>query len=301
MKNNLNIFLTLIFISTKFVLAESDSLTTIFIYGDNRGNKEIHQKIIDQFVQTNFTYILNTGDLVDFGYLQFPWNTFIETIKPVNDGNSEPPVYLAALGNHDVIWKNRGYSSWHKNLPWLPGNGEYYYYDYEDIRLIVLDSNNEQNFEVQTDSLTSWLTNNTKKWVLVSWHHPSFSFGNKENHLQSLQSWWPIIYEHKVDLVINGHGHYYARSFPIKPQQNNPFGSRDNENGIIQIITGGAGASHYKIEKDKHNDEYYDSLLAYYNDQGYHYCQLVINGNVLKLNVKDLNNHIIDRFILEKE
>lgn len=299
MKGKFIIFLLYLFACN--LLGQDSSPAKFFVYGDTQSGHKYHREIIEQMAKEkkDCGFILNTGDLVAYGFLQGQWDTFLDIIKPVNEGNMNQPAYLAAVGNHDIMFDN-SYSKRNKNLPWLPGNGEFYKYDYKNIRVIVLNSCSKGTFQEQTDSLTSWLESNHAKWLIVAWHHPSYSFSSHSGNSKSLQSLWPLLYKYKVDLVFNGHAHHYVRAYPIKPVSGNPFGVMDSKNGVIQIINGGGGGSLIPIKKTKKNKMYFDDLLAASNDKKHHYCEVTATDSELILEAKDTKGNTFDKLVLKK-
>jgi hypothetical protein len=300
LRKNIVIFI-IIFLAIN-IRGQDSSKVKFFVYGDTRNGHEYHREIVQQMTKekNECGFILNTGDLVMLGFWQGQWDTFLDIIKPLQDSTVNHPVYLAAVGNHDIVLNSGSYPKWHENLPWLPGNGVFYKFDYKNVRLIVLNSCDDKTLSEQTDSLISWLSTNHARWLMVSWHHPSYSFGTHSSHKNSLEVWWPLLYKYKVDLVFNGHAHQYARTYPIKPVSGSPFGIRDDGSGVIQIITGGGGAPLSFVKKDKDNEAYFDSLLAAFNDKEHHYCEITATNNELILEAKDTKGNMFDRLILEK-
>lgn len=149
-----------------------------------------------------------------------------------------------SIGNHDldngfgeayfeVFGKNAGEK----------GKG-YYAYDLGEWKMISLNSEIVTNprFSVEARReqeawLKKELEGNTKKCTLVYFHRPRFSSGGHAGDLR-LTGIWNIMYEHNVDVVLNGHEHHYER---FEPQT--PAGLRDTVRGITQFIVGTGGAS----------------------------------------------------------
>ena len=136
------------------------------------------------------------------------------------------PVY----GNHDARrWT-------YFKLFTLPENGEaggvasgtenYYSIDYENIHLVVLDT---QDSSMRPGSdMVEWLkedlAQNTKQWLIVAFHHPPYSKGshNSDDMEDSAgrmarvrENVLPILEAAAVDLVLSGHSHMYERSHLI--------------------------------------------------------------------------------------
>lgn len=56
------------------------------------------------------------------------------------------------------------------------------------------------------------LKNNPQRWTILTFHHPVFSPANNRGNPDLRAMWKPILDEFKVDLVLTGHDHSYARS-----------------------------------------------------------------------------------------
>jgi hypothetical protein len=105
----------------------------------------------------------------------------------------------------------------------------------------------------QADYLDYQLDTNTQPCVAVAFHYPRWSSdgpssaaGDWTGHGDALQTWWDITFDgldenandHRVDLVLNGHDHFYER-----------FGKMDDSgaaapsNGIHEFIVGTGGKS----------------------------------------------------------
>jgi 3',5'-cyclic AMP phosphodiesterase CpdA len=85
-----------------------------------------------------------------------------------------------------------------------------YYIDYQGTRIIALDSNRAQAEQVPW--LRRVLSENRQRWTIVTMHHPIFSPANNRDNPELRAAWKPLFDEFKVDLVLTGHDHTYARS-----------------------------------------------------------------------------------------
>lgn len=85
-----------------------------------------------------------------------------------------------------------------------------YYIDYQGTRIVVLDSNRRQQEQVAW--LRDVLKNNSQRWTILTFHHPIFSPAKNRDNPELRAAWKPLIDEFKVDLVLTGHDHTYARS-----------------------------------------------------------------------------------------
>ena len=81
------------------------------------------------------------------------------------------------------------------------------------------------------------LEENHSACTLAYWHQPTFSATNGISPEGiAAQAFWQLLYEHKADLVLNGHDHLYAHYRPLDPS-----GNSDPERGIREFIVGTGG------------------------------------------------------------
>ncbi len=81
------------------------------------------------------------------------------------------------------------------------------------------------------------LEENHAACTLAYWHQPTFSATNGITPEGiAAQAFWRLLYEHKADLVLNGHDHLYARYRPLDPS-----GNFDPQRGITEFIVGTGG------------------------------------------------------------
>ena len=81
------------------------------------------------------------------------------------------------------------------------------------------------------------LEENHAPCTLAYWHQPTFSATNSITPEGiAAQLFWKKLFEHKADLVLNGHDHLYARYQPLEPD-----GTPNRERGIRQFTVGTGG------------------------------------------------------------
>jgi hypothetical protein len=71
--------------------------------------------------------------------------------------------------------------------------------------------------------------------TVAYWHHPRFSSGQHGNNA-NFGPFWQALFDHGVDLVLNGHEHDYERFVPQDPAANS-----EPVRGIREIIVGTGG------------------------------------------------------------
>jgi 3',5'-cyclic AMP phosphodiesterase CpdA len=85
-----------------------------------------------------------------------------------------------------------------------------YWFDYQGARIIALNSNRLQAEQVPW--LRDVLTRNPQRWTIITFHHPIFSPAKDRENPVLRELWKPLFDGFKVDLVLTGHDHTYARS-----------------------------------------------------------------------------------------
>jgi len=128
-----------------------------------------------------------------------------------------------------------------------------YYIDYQGTRIIALDSNRSQ--QEQLPWLRRVLTDNPNRWTIVTQHHPIFSPANNRDNPELRAAWKPVFDEFKVDLVLTGHDHTYARSGDVAGRggsKNMPTGynqAYDPAIGTVYVVSV-SGPKMYSVTTD---------------------------------------------------
>mgnify|MGYP000897749595 CR=1 FL=1 len=128
-----------------------------------------------------------------------------------------------------------------------------YYVDYQGTRIISLDSNRSQPEQVTW--LRRALTDNPNRWTIVTQHHPIFSPANNRDNPELRAAWKPVFDEFKVDLVLTGHDHTYARSGDVAGRggsKNMPAGynqAYDPAIGTVYVVSV-SGPKMYNVTTD---------------------------------------------------
>ena len=100
--------------------------------------------------------------------------------------------------------------------------------------------------------LTADLAANPRECVLAIWHHPRFSSGRHGNQ-PFTATLWETLDEADAELVISGHDHSYERFAPQSAD-----GTPDGD-GLVQLVVGTGGRSHYAFEDIRPNSLIRDS------------------------------------------
>ena len=161
--------------------------------------------------------------------------------QPYDGVNRRAPLF-PALGNHDVDNPSNG-QPFIDNF-YLPQNGpagyreRNYSFDYGNAHFVVLDVN-PFVYRIDTTAqaaIANWLgadlAATSQRWKFVFFHQPAYTSSgtgvhSPETTLQNQLQ--PIFAKHGVQMVFQGHNHFYERINPI--------------NGVNYITTGGGGRS----------------------------------------------------------
>ena len=100
----------------------------------------------------------------------------------------------------------------------LPENGPpnlqetTFFIDFQGTRIISLNSN--ERIAEQVPWLENVLASRDAsiRWTIITFHHPIYSSAKNRDNKEIRDTWQPIFDKFKVDLVLQGHDHTYARS-----------------------------------------------------------------------------------------
>ncbi|CAL1518664.1 metallophosphoesterase family protein [Chitinophaga sp. MM2321] len=184
--------------------------------------------------------VLHAGDLVNRDNHDEEWGewfaagSFIFGMVP----NMPSP------GNHDYGRDE----NIHKLSPFwrpqftLPENGPEglketcYFTDVQGVRFISLDAymaeESDEFLGKQQRWVDSVLHNNPNKWTVVLFHHPIYSPKSSRDNKRMRETFKPLFDKYKVDLVLQGHDHTYARGMAKIPMQ-----QKGSTSGTMYVVS----------------------------------------------------------------
>jgi 3',5'-cyclic AMP phosphodiesterase CpdA len=179
-------------------------------------------------------FFLHAGDLVNKTNSDGEWGEWFQAGGFIH--RSTPVV--ACPGNHE--YSSKLSTHWRPTFA-FPENGPkdlletVYFIDYQGMRLVVLNSN--ERMGEQAEWLESVLQDNPQKWTVVCHHHPIYSSKAGRDNPLLRDTWQPIFDKYKVDLVLQGHDHTYARS-GLMTWQNVPKGvTMRTDIGTVYVVS----------------------------------------------------------------
>lgn len=190
------------------------------VIGDNGTGAKPQYELANQMVTYHekypFTFVIMNGDnLYGSERPQDFVKKFEAPYKTLLDAKVD---FYASLGNHDDP-NQRFYK------PFNMEGKRYYTFKKGNARFFSLDSNYMDPVQI------AWLEKELKAsgsdWKIPFFHHPLYASGRHGSQVDLRVVLEPLFIKYGVDVVFNGHEHFYQR---IKPQQ-----------GITYFVSGAAG------------------------------------------------------------
>ena len=301
----------------QFRTAKSSYAPTQFVYfGDAQNDVLDHwSRVIRMAYQTapNASFAIHAGDLINKAHRDHEWAQWFKAGGFIHSQWTAIP----AVGNHEFMLLGetplKGWS-WFKekkkvSIQWRPQftlpvekdlvpelHETVYTVDYQDIRVIVLNSND--HLEQQTKYLEQKLKNCTAKWKIVTCHHSVFSPADGRNFQFARDHWKPLLDKYNVDLVLNGHDHTYARGHvPVRTRDEKSA----SELGTV-YVTSVSGPKQYALDpkqiKAYKSDGYQSDKTA---EQTQFFQVITIKGNTLSYVAYTVMGDEYDRATIQKD
>src|SRR5690606_38099204 len=93
--------------------------------------------------------------------------------------------------------------------------------------------------------LENILKNNPNKWTCIVFHHPIFSPKASRDNKRMRETYKPLFDQYKVDLVLQGHDHTYARGMERIPMER----SREKSGTMYVVSVSGPKMTDSGVEK----------------------------------------------------
>jgi hypothetical protein len=213
--------------------------------GDYAKWKNILDKALEKF--PNARFLVHTGDMVDNGDKTNQWDNFASAAKSELMNLSIVPV----VGNHDVLNKNLTNSNAKNftdrfNLPTEQNTGApagtVYSFDYGNSHIAVMNTEcGSKNFKSQRNWLRKDMAKSNKPWKIVALHRGPY--GATYDTTDIRKAWVPVFDELGINLVLEGHDHNYARSYPLKKGAVVKSGK-----GTIYMVGNSGGVKFYPLK-----------------------------------------------------
>lgn len=230
-------------------------------------------------------FIIHAGDLINNANRDAQWGEWFGAGGWVN--GMVPSI--ATPGNHEY---EKGTLSRHWRPQFAqPTHGPEgleetaFVLDYQGVRIISLNSNEKQQEQVAW--LEKRLSENPNKWTVVTFHHPIFSSAKGRDNPTLRNLWKPLFDKYRVDLVLQGHDHTYARS-----NLDTGMNTLNPQSGTVYVVSV-SGPKMYDVEKE--------SWMQRAAADTQLYQILTINGNRLNYEARMATGELYDAFELQKQ
>jgi predicted phosphodiesterase len=239
------------------------------------GGLKYRKAVIAGMAAEKADIVLLNGDLAEKGASKGDWELFDREIKPLLQSTA---LFLAAIGNHDLHGDEReARENFFTRVKAAQGR-DYYSVQRGPVMLIILNSNAPL---AHGSEQRKWLEHEiaavpqSVKYVITSMHHPmrtrSRRRGLTRGHEalpehKELGDWLESIARqaHYRIIAFSGHVHNYERY---------------EENGVMFIVSGGAGGRPHDIKRQP-QDAYTGSGPTY------HYCVIEADAAELRFRMR---------------
>ena len=262
--------------------ADGSNNTTFFHMADPQSQSEAqYERAWANITETAFElypdadFIVSTGDHVDNADNTKQWQWMFDTASE----ELMSTYLMPTAGNHETHGEFALYNNF--TLPYAPENqdfstGTYYSYDYNNVHIAVLNTNDLDENEALTEKQLQWLQKDMEEsdaqWKFVSLHKAPYSHGSHYedddvcNIREQLQNLMPAL---GIDMVFQGHDHVYMRTGSLVGNANTAYNHTYlNHNGDVYrtqieptgttyVISGTAGVKTYITNDNSVTDDYF--------------------------------------------
>ncbi len=291
----------------QFTTAGTQGKPFSFIYfGDAQNNiRSLWSRVLREAYRDapKASFMIHAGDLVNTAESDADWGEWFGAGGWLNAMVPSVPV----PGNHEHVKRGEGERRtlthyWRPQFA-LPEDGPEglaetcYTLTYENLRIIGLNSNYE--FQSQAAWLDEVLAKNQSQWVVCTFHHPIFSSAKERDNPELRAAWKPVFDKYRVDLVLQGHDHTYARtalSTPLAGSEtiaNVPTGVTEVEpqTGTVYVVSV-SGPKMYNLNRKP--------FMTRAGEDTQLYQIIHIDGDTLRYEARTAIGELYDAFLLKK-
>ncbi len=256
--------------------AATATAVKLLAYGDTRSTPA-QQELVAGRMRAAYagdpnyqTIVFHAGDWVASD-AETNWTNewFVKTSPQLHALQAEVPI-TGVRGNHE------GSGTYYKKyFPEAYVAGFYRSFDYGPVHVTVID---QYSTYTAGSAQYNWIVNDlaasAKPWKIVLLHEPGWSAnGGHANNATVQNLLEPLFEQYRVDMVIAGHNHYYARGVV---------------NNIQHLTLGGGGAPLYAPASSQPN--------IVKTSQSYHHVEIAINGSTMNCTTRKSDGSLIETF-----
>jgi hypothetical protein len=205
------------------------------VVGDSNAFYWLFQQVVAQMTTHAPDWMLFTGDLVNSGFSQEEWEEWF----------SAAGSFVAHVPTETVHGNHEDMATGYFALFALPGNEQYYSFDYGNAHFVVLNDSPPSGEELtgpqatflDADLAAAQARSTPPKWYITSHHRPMFASDPCQGSNLTVRAAWQPIYEaHHTDVDFNGHDHHFEMTTPI-------LGNAGVTSGGVRYITSAGGGA----------------------------------------------------------
>ena len=246
----------------------------------NRAWAEVLESAFNEYPDADF--IINSGDLVDHGDNQKQWAWMFNT----GSDYLMDTYMMPASGNHEGMGTNATVNYF--ALPNVPeqdtASGVYYSFDYNNVHIAVLNTNDLAEDESLSAKQVEWLKKDMQEsdaqWKFVMLHKALYSQGSHyadDDVVAMRAQLGALMPELGIDMVFQGHDHVYMRTGSLVNNALTPYDkvylnygediyrAQVQPEGTTYVISGTAGVKTYIQNDVTLTDKYFprgDKILS---------------------------------------
>ncbi len=276
----------------------ADATVRFMVIGDMGAGTEEQALVRDVMLRhaEGVHFVLTTGDNA---YGDGDWDELHTLVfQPYQELFARAPVYPTA-GNHD--YKTEHAQPYLDNFV-LPENilrssdaERYYSMTWGPMYWAGLDTEWPiyEIREDETDDMLDWLeqdlAESDRPWKVAGWHQPAYSgHPTRGIHIPARLQLVPALEAAGVQLVLQGHDHFYERFQSLREDQPATLA----EGGIAYIVTAGGGQSLYEIDTTEPWLEVAELR--------HHFLLGEADGCTLRLQAIDVYDTVFDELVLDR-
>ena len=279
----------------QFTIPEDDKEVNFLYFGDVQNEvvamfSRVFREAVINLPKMDFT--VYAGDLVNHESADFEWGGWFGAGQWIH---ASIPSMMTP-GNHEFS-KNPATLTPHWNAQFnLPTNGPKgleettYEVNFPELKIISLDGEqideSPEYRKAQMDWLRAVLTDNPRKWTVITFHYPVYATHPNRYHDKMIDYIRPILQEFKVDLAIQGHDHAYARGRAFEEN-----GKLDYGKGTVYVVSVG-GPKMYEVKSDEW------MARKAYGTQTYQWIK--VKDNILSFKTYTALGELYDSFEIHK-
>lgn len=268
----------------------------------------------------DITMLFSAGDQVnDYDSLAKQQDEYGKFFNPDSEKNYVQSYQLAEdEGNHDLQMGK--YYSFHYNQPnsselgqtvnsKITNNDGDYWFTYGPALFIMLEGNNFYDTAAHDEFMAKAIAaNKNAAWKIVSFHQAPYSEANHaaahdpdDDVLFMRQNWTKLMDKYSIDTVINGHDHYYTRTFQMlngMPVDTNKVNTVTSPKGTVYFtLDSGSGSKYYKYNTS--SDHSFSAAGWQNNQPTYSYVTITKKQFAITTYTTETGN-IIDTYTINK-